>query len=80
MNNIQDLINESKKTDFEKIQSLSKNWIKEWGPSFCGNIIDALLKGVNEGMKENKHKDEKFQQRCEKCLEELINKTREDIY
>ena len=74
-------VNESKKTDFDKIENLGNSWIKEWGPSFCGNILSAIMKGIKKGMEENKYtKDDKFQKRCEDCINKIIDEINEDIY
>ena len=82
------LINEGKKTDFDKIETLGASWIKEWGPSYCGNILMSVVKGIQKGMKENPYTDDKgaypanntFQKRCEDCIEKIIKEINEDIY
>jgi hypothetical protein len=82
------LINEAKKTDFEKIEDLGASWIKEWGSEYCGNILSSVIKGIQKGIKENPYTNDKnaypanntFQKRCEDCIKKILNEINEDIY
>ena len=73
------LINESK-TTAANISNYGRTWVGEWGPDFCGNILEWFIKGVKEGMEKYKADDSKFQKRCEDCIDKLLKDITKDIY
>ena len=72
-------VNESK-TKFEDIQNYGRTWVSEWGADFCGNILSTVIKGVKDGMQQYKADDPKFQDRCMKCLDEILEEINKKIY
>lgn len=73
------LINESK-TKMENIQNYGRSWVGEWGADFCGNILTSFIKGVKEGMEKYQADDPKFQDRCMKCIDDMLKEINEKIY
>jgi hypothetical protein len=72
-------VNESK-TKLTDIQNYGRTWVSEWGADFCGNILSEFIKGVKNGMQQYKADDPKFQDRCIKCLDEILEVVKEKIY
>lgn len=73
------LINESQ-TKSSDIENYGKNFLNEWGPDYCGNILSWYIKGVKTAIETNKSDDVKFQKRCEDCIDELLKIINEKIY
>ena len=75
------LLNEAKNSNQQKIEDYGKALVKEWGPSFCGNILNWFITGVKEGMEENPDDDDaKFQKRCIDFIEKTLKDLNKDIY
>jgi len=74
------LLNEAKNSNQQKIEDYGKALVKEWGPSFCGNILNWFITGVKEGMEENPSDDSKFQERCIDFIEKTLKDLNKDIY
>ena len=73
------ILNESRNNQ-QKIEDYGKALVKEWGPSFCGNILDWFITGVKKGMEENSSDDSKFQGRCIDFIEKTLKDLNKDIY
>lgn len=79
MKNLTEFITESKTRSVD-ITNYGDSWIGEWGPDFCGNVLKWFVKGVQEGMKKHPADDEKFQKRCEDCIEKILDTITKYIY
>jgi len=72
------LVKESK-TDYTSIRNYGRSWISEWGLLDCGNVLSMFLTGVKDGISKYKSDDPKFYEKCNKCIDEIIEKIDNEI-
>ena len=80
MKDLKDTLIKESKTKPQDIEHYGKAWIGEWSSTYCGNIIDWFLKGVQKGMEKYPNDDPKFQKRCMDFIEKTLKDLNKEIY